>query len=110
MPFNKELIAQKKLTFELLSDPGNKLAATYGIHYTLPAALREIYLKFGIDVPLHNGDESWGLPLPARFIIDREGIIRYAHYDPDYTVRPEPEETVEALKKLEPASGASEES
>ena len=110
MPFNKELIAQKKLSFELLSDPGNKLATSYGIHYTVPEELREIYLKFGVDVPLHNGDDSWVLPMPARFIIDRTGTIRYAQYDPDYTTRPEPEETVAALKGLESAAEEREES
>jgi peroxiredoxin len=40
------------------------------------------------------------LPLAARFIIDREGVIRYAEADADYTVRPEPEHTIEALKSI----------
>jgi peroxiredoxin len=100
MPYNIELIKEKNLSFDILSDPGNKLGHSYGLVYTLPPDLREIYLKFGIDVPLHNGDESWQLPMPARFIIDQEGIIRYAEYDPDYTTRPEPEHTLEALKQL----------
>ena len=112
MPYNKELIKEKNLTFEILSDPGNKLAQSYGLAFTLPKDLREVYLKFGIDVPLYNGDDSWVLPMPARFIIDREGIIRYAEYDPDYTQRPEPEHTIDALKQLSgsgPESGGAEE-
>jgi peroxiredoxin len=71
------------MTFDLLSDPGNNVAKT-----------------FGIDVAKHNGDDSWTLPMPARFIIDRDSIIRYAEVDPDYTVRPEPSHTIEALKAL----------
>ncbi len=62
--------------------------------------LRKIYLQFGIDVPKHNGDNSWTLPLPARYIIDRDGIVRYAEVNVDYTVRPEPESTIAALKEL----------
>jgi peroxiredoxin len=62
--------------------------------------LRKIYLQFGIDVPKHNGDDSWTLPLPARYIIDRKGIVRYAEVSVDYTVRPEPENTITALKEL----------
>ena len=62
--------------------------------------LRKIYLQFGIDVPKHNGDNSWTLPLPARYIIDRDGIVRYAEVSVDYTVRPEPESTIAALKEL----------
>ena len=100
MPYNRELIKEKNLTFDILSDPGNKLGHSYGLVFTLPPDLREVYLKFGIDLPLHNGDDSWAIPMPARFIIDQEGIIRYAEYDPDYTVRPEPEDTIAALKQL----------
>ena len=98
--FNREFIEQKKFTFDLLSDPGNQTAKAYGLIYTLPEDLRKIYLQFGIDVPKHNGDNSWTLPLPARYIIDRKGIARYAEVSVDYTVRPEPENTIAALKGL----------
>jgi len=47
-----------------------------------------------------NGDSSWQLPMPARFVIDRGGVIRYAEADPDYTTRPEPEEAVAVLATL----------
>jgi hypothetical protein len=53
-----------------------------------------------IDLAEGNGDDSWTLPIPARYIIDRDGVIRYARTDPDHTRRPEPEETVEALREL----------
>jgi peroxiredoxin len=88
------------LTFDLLSDPGNKVAKAFGISFSFPENLKNLYLKFGIDLPKHNGDDSWTLPMPARFIIDRDSTIRYAEVDPDYTVRPEPEHTIEALKAL----------
>ena len=98
--FNREFVEQKKFTFDLLSDPGNHTAKAYGLVYTLPEDLRKIYLQFGIDVPKHTGDDSWTLPLPARYIIDRKGIVRYAEVSVDYTVRPEPENTITALKEL----------
>jgi peroxiredoxin len=40
------------------------------------------------------------LPIPARFVIDQRGIIRAAESDPDYTTRPEPEDTLQALRAL----------
>jgi len=98
--FSRELIDQKHLSFDLLSDPGNKVAKTYGLVYAFPEDLKKLYLNFGIDVAKHNGDDSWTLPMPARFIIDRNSVIRYAEVDPDYTVRPEPRHTIEALKSL----------
>ena len=66
----------------------------------MPEDLIKVYTQFGIDVAKHNGDDSWTLPLPVRLIIDPDGIIRDAEISADYTVRPEPEDTLEKLKKL----------
>jgi peroxiredoxin len=98
--FNRELIKEKNLTFDLLSDPGNRVAETYGLVYAFPEDLKQIYLQFDIDLGKYNGDESWTLPMPGRFVIDRSGIIKYAEVNPDYTVRPEPEEVIGVLKRL----------
>ena len=98
--FSRKLISQKNLAFDLLSDPGNMVAGSFGIAFTFPEDLKNLYLKFGLDIPKHNGDDSWTLPMPARFIIDQRAIIRYAQVDPDYTVRPEPGHTIDALKTL----------
>ena len=86
------------MTFDILSDPGNEVAQRYGLTFTLPEDLKGIYLKFNIDLEKYNGDDSWTLPLPARLIIDQEGTVRYAEINADYTVRPEIEETLAALK------------
>ena len=90
----------KPLSFELLRDLGNHVSEAYGLAFTLPDDLREIYVKFGIDLAKGNGDGTWRLPMPARFVIDRGGIIRAADADPDYTRRPEPARTVEVLRAL----------
>ena len=97
--YNQAISKEKKLNVPILSDPGNAVAASYGIRHTLPEDLQEIYLKFGLDIPAHNGDDSWTLPMPARLIIDTESVIRYAEINADYTVRPEPEETLAVLKQ-----------
>jgi len=91
---------EKKLAFEIFSDPGNKTAESYGIKYQMPEDLIKVYSQFGLNVPEHNGDDSWTLPLPARLIIDPDGIIRDAEISADYTVRPEPEDTIEKLRAL----------
>ena len=98
--FNRQLREEKKLTFEILSDPGNQVAQRYGLKFQLPEDLREVYLNFDIDLPRYNGDDSWTLPLPTSLIIDQNGIIQQAAINADYTVRPDPEETVAALKKI----------
>ena len=96
----RETEEPKPLAFELLRDFGNRVAEAYGLVFTLPDDLREIYLKVGIDLAKGNGDGTWRLPMPARFVIDRGGIIRAVDADPDYTRRPEPSATVELLEGL----------
>jgi peroxiredoxin len=88
------------VTFEVLRDLGNRVAEAYGLVFTLPDDVREIYLKLGIDLARGNGDGTWRLPIPARFVIDREGIVRAVDADPDYTRRPEPAHTVQVLRQL----------
>jgi len=97
---SRETEEPKAMDFALLRDFGNRVAEAYGLGFTLPDDLRAIYLKLGIDLARGNGDGTWRLPVPARFVIDREGVIRAADADPDYTRRSEPADTVEILKRL----------
>jgi peroxiredoxin len=97
---NRELIKHRQLTFEILSDRGNEVAAKFGLRFELPQYLRDVYRTFPLDLEKFNGDASWTLPIPARFVIDRGGIIRAAEADPDYTTRPEPADTLRALRTL----------
>lgn len=91
---------ERKLTLPILVDAGNEVARRFGIRHVLPPALREVYRSFGLDLEAANGDSSWSLPMPARYVLDASGIIRWAAADPDYTVRPEPEESLQALDDL----------
>ncbi len=100
MSFNRLTVKKLKLEYEILADEGNALAEKFGIRFALPGELQKIYTSFGIDVPKSNGDDSWTLPMPARYLIGVDGIIRAADVDPDYTVRTEPEETLQAIKAL----------
>ena len=96
----RETEEPKPLPFEVLRDFGNRVAEAYGLVFTLPDDLRAIYGKLGIDLASGNGDGTWRLPIPARFVIDRRGIIRAVDADPDYTRRPEPAATIEILRSL----------
>ena len=98
--YSRELIERRHLTFEILSDRGNEVAAQFGLRWTLPEYLREVYRGFPLPLEKFNGDDSWTLPIPARFVLDPQGIIRYAESDPDYTTRPEPSDTLEALRAV----------
>jgi peroxiredoxin len=88
-----------KLTFPILWDERGEVATAFGLTFALPDDLREVYRGFGIDLPVNNGDPSWRLPVPARFVIDATGHVRSVQADPDYTHRPEPESSLELLRQ-----------
>jgi len=88
---------QHKLRFPLLSDAGNQVARRFGLAYRVPDEQQVIYRRAFVNLPLANGDESWELPIPATYILDRKGRVRYVSADPDYTERPEPEEILAHL-------------
>ncbi|MGD2272059.1 MAG: peroxiredoxin-like family protein [Desulfobacterales bacterium] len=98
--YSRALVEEKNLSFDILSDPGNRVAEKFGLAWQLPDDLKQLYLKFGINLEKFNNDDSWTLPMPARYIIDAAAIVRYAEADPDYTIRPDPRHTIEALKSL----------
>ena len=89
---------QHKLRFPLLSDAGNKVARQFGLTYRVPAAQEAIYRRAFLNLPFTNGDDSWELPIPATFILDRDAIILYASANEDYTDRPEPVEILNSLR------------
>jgi peroxiredoxin len=88
---------QHELLFPLLSDAGNAVAHLFGLVYRVPDEQKAIYRRAFINLPLANGDESWELPIPATYILDRDGRVLWRSADEDYTERPEPEEIVARL-------------
>ena len=88
---------QHKLRFPLLSDAGNKVARQFGLTYRVPAAQEAVYRRAFVNLPFTNGDESWELPIPATFVLERDGTVRYASANEDYTERQEPGHIVECL-------------
>lgn len=87
--------AQKNaLGFEVLSDARCAVARDFGIAYELPDELRALYAEVGHPLPQFHGDDDWTLPVPATFVIGRDGLIRAAYVELDYRLRMEPEEAL----------------
>jgi len=97
---SRKFTEKKGLTMTLLVDSGNKVAKQYGLVYTVPEDLQKVYTQFGLKVDENNADGSWDLPISARYIIGTDRKIHYAALSADYTVRPDPSETVAALKEI----------
>jgi len=90
---------QHKLRFPLLSDAGNKVARQLGLTYRVPAEQEAVYRRAFVNLPFTNGDESWELPVPATFVMERDGTILYASANEDYTERPEPGDVLDAVRR-----------
>ena len=97
---NRKLMDARKLDFEILNDKDNAYADQLGLKHGFPDDLKDVYGNFGINLDEYNENTAWELAIPARLVISSDGIIRAADFNADYTVRPEPAETVEALRNL----------
>ena len=102
---NDFTLQQHGLTFPILSDPEAKVAEQFGAAYTVPAAHREYYQGILVNIPFVNSgstyknatEASWRLPIPAIFVIGRDGTILFSEGHADFRVRPEPSDVFEAL-------------
>ena len=90
---------KNELGFEVLSDVGNGVARDFNLVFEVAEELRPIYDKFGIDIPGHNGDDTYEIPMPAIYVIDTDGTVLHAFVDADHTKRMEPDDIVDVLKR-----------
>lgn len=90
---------QHKLGFPLLVDAHNEVARRFGLVYRVPDEQQQLYRRTFVNLPLANGDDTWTLPIPATYILERDGTILFADANEDYTERPEPLEILSILER-----------
>lgn len=106
-PDNSLSTAEKnQLAFPVLSDSSLEAEQAFGVAFTLPPELAALYSSVGNDLPLLNGNGLWVLPVPATYVIDRDGCIAYAHVEADYRERAEPSDVIAILERMEIAAKA----
>jgi peroxiredoxin len=96
---SRKSVRDNQLRFPVLSDVQNQTAAAFGLRFELPDYLVELYKKLRNDLPAFNGDPSWTLPMPARYVIGENGVVMYSEINPDYTHRPDPSDMLPVLEK-----------
>ncbi len=92
-------IEKNEISYQVLSDIGNKVAKEYGVVFELTDLVAKRYQE-GFNLHGFNGDESNTLPLAATYVIDKSGKIVYAFLDADYRNRAEPKDILNSLKNL----------
>ncbi|MFJ4791197.1 peroxiredoxin-like family protein [Streptomyces sp. NPDC088794] len=95
------LAEKHDLAFDVLSDIGSDTAKQYGLAFDLPHDLAAVYDKLGFDLQRVNDGHARTLPLPATYVIDQQGMIRWAFVNTDYTTRAEPADILDALDSLD---------
>jgi peroxiredoxin len=94
------------LGFPIVGDKGGELADDFGLRWHLPPDLQAVHKQLGADLTAFNGEGSWTLPMPARYVIAPDGIIAYAEVNADYTRRPEPSDVFPVLDRLRRSAAA----
>jgi peroxiredoxin len=95
------IIEKQQLAFSVLTDAGNSVAREYGLVFKFSQNLCTQFKRNGLDLEKFNGNDSWELPMPGTFIIDRDGIIKLAFVDADFRHRLEPAALLESLQSLQ---------
>lgn len=88
------------LSFPSLVDRGGRVARAFGLRWKLSQELRAAELESGLDLATVNGEASWTLTMPARYIIGPGGIVEYADVSGDYTRRGDPTELFPVLNRI----------
>jgi peroxiredoxin len=99
-PNSRKSQRQNGLGFPILGDHGGKVAVQFNVRWMLPDYLRVAHKTLGADLTQFNGEDSWTLPMPARYVIAQDGTIVYAEVNADYTRRPEPSAIFSVLERL----------
>ncbi|MEU7028296.1 peroxiredoxin-like family protein [Streptomyces sp. NPDC046275] len=94
------LTEKHALAFDVLSDLGSDTAKAYGLAFDLSDELAAVYERLGFDLQHVNGGHPRTLPLPATYVLDPEGTVRWAFVRTDYTLRAEPTDILTALDAL----------
>ncbi|MFZ1927522.1 MAG: redoxin domain-containing protein [Candidatus Sulfotelmatobacter sp.] len=98
--YTRALHKKLNLPLDILTDLHLKTAEQFGLVFTLPDYLRDLYKSFGSTLDRFHDESEYRLPMPARYIVDSNGLIRAADVNADYTIRPEPDETLRQLRTL----------
>jgi peroxiredoxin len=97
--FAARLKAEASAPFPILTDVDNGYALSLGLVFWVGEEMREHMLARQADPSASQGNDSWFVPVPATFVVGRDGRIVARHVDPDYRKRMEVEAVLDALKR-----------
>jgi len=97
-PFAAEMKFDSNVKFPILSDMDNGYALSLNLAIWVGTEMEEYMTKLGRQLPKYQGNDSWMLPIPATFVVAKDGRIKARFVDPDYRKRMAVEDLVDSLK------------
>ena len=94
------------LSYEVLADVDNVVAMQFGIVFRMPEMYLALLMRAGIDLAERQGNPGWLIPIPATYLVGRDGVIRHAWINVDFTQRAEPSEILELLREVQDSGGS----
>lgn len=86
--------------YPMLSDIDNGYALSINLAVWVDESMADLIASAGWDVPTYQGNPSWILPIPAVFVLSKEGVVVAKHVNPDYRVRADLDEVIASLRQL----------
>lgn len=90
-------IEKTSATYSILFDDGLGIMKAYHVAFEVPENTLTRYRNSGINIEANNGSNGKYLPVPAVFIISKEGEVIYRFFEPDYKKRPDVKEILDNL-------------
>jgi len=86
--YNLETSNKHELSIPILSDSDNSIMNNYGVAFDVNQMYQDKIVKFKeAKLTDFSGNEEAVLPIPATFVIGKDRVIKYVHYDPNYRER-----------------------
>ena len=87
--------AKQGVTFPMLSDSDLATHRAFNVVHVPKEAEAKGLAKFGVDLEQYSGKSHHSFAVPAIFLVDRAGVVRWVHIDDDYKTRPSPQQMIE---------------
>src|SRR5262249_33617922 len=102
MPEREQYAAEFKTEahakYPILTDMDNGYAMSLNLVFWVGAEMEALMAKLGRDIPQYQGNESWMFPIPATFVVGRDGLIKERFIDPDYRKRMAIDDLLQAIR------------
>ena len=98
--FTNGYVVQNELPFPVLSDIDLGYSLSLGLIFWVGAEIRQLYEQVGVELEKYHGNQGYFLPMAAKFIVGRDGLVKARQVNIEFRERMEPKAIITALREL----------